>query len=75
MTDFAKQGEETRERIVAFIRSFVEEHRYPPSVREICEATDLTISTVHHQLNVLKRLGVLTSVQRSPRTLVLRDES
>lgn len=46
--------------ILDFIRDHIERRGYPPSVREIGEAVELTsTSSVHHHLRRLEKLGVL----------------
>jgi repressor LexA len=46
--------------ILDFIRDHIERRGYPPSVREIGDAVELTsTSSVHHHLRRLERIGVL----------------
>jgi repressor LexA len=46
--------------ILDFIRDHIEKRGYPPSVREIGDAVELTsTSSVHHHLRRLEKLGVL----------------
>jgi repressor LexA len=45
---------------------------YPPTVREIAEATGTSSpSTVHHHLDVLERIGWITRSPNKPRTIVV----
>lgn len=54
------QGVETREKIMQFIVSYIEEHGYPPSVREICVGAEIkATSTVHDHVKRLLELGLL----------------
>ena len=47
-------------KVLRVIREWVEEHGYPPSVREIGDAVGLqSTSSVHHQLRTLERKGYL----------------
>ena len=47
-------------KVLRVIREWVDEHGYPPSVREIGDAVGLTsTSSVHHQLRTLERKGYL----------------
>lgn len=55
-----KRSEQTKERIMQAIISYIEEHKYAPTVREIGTMTGLkSTSTVHHYLSVLKADGRL----------------
>lgn len=47
-------------KVLRVIREWVQEHGYPPSVREIGDAVGLqSTSSVHHQLRTLERKGYL----------------
>lgn len=61
--------------ILGHIRRFSEEHGYPPSVREICQAVGLTSSsTVHSHLAALEKKGFIRRDPSKPRAIeVLRD--
>lgn len=53
-------GSSRRQAIVEFIRSFVEEHNYPPTVRDIQGGLKISsTSVVEHHLRVLEREGLL----------------
>ncbi|WP_316668692.1 transcriptional repressor LexA [uncultured Propionibacterium sp.] len=56
--------------ILDFIRTSVDAHGYPPSIREMGEAVGLTSpSSVVHQLKVLEAKGFLRRDPRRPRAL------
>lgn len=56
--------------VLSCIRTAVEEHGYPPSMREIGEAVGLTSpSSVAHQLNALQRKGYLRRDPNRPRAI------
>ena len=56
--------------IYDFIRSYSEEHGYPPSVREIGAAVGLASpSTVHMHLKVLEERGLIKRDSKKPRTI------
>lgn len=61
--------------IYDFIRSYSEEHGYPPSVREIGAAVGLASpSTVHMHLKVLEERGLIKRDSKKPRTIeVMQD--
>lgn len=55
-----RKGEQTKERIMQAIVSYIAEHQYAPTVREIGSMTGIkSTSTVHHYLSVLLDEGKL----------------
>jgi len=57
-------------KILHFIRDYVNEHGYPPAMREIGEEVGLTsTSSVSYQLTVLQLKGYLRRVAGHPRTV------
>ncbi|MGW0893496.1 transcriptional repressor LexA [Saccharopolyspora sp. NPDC002578] len=57
-------------KVLESIRSWMREHGYPPSVREIGDAVGLTsTSSVAYQLRVLERKGFLRRDPHRPRTV------
>ncbi|WP_307845926.1 transcriptional repressor LexA [Saccharomonospora sp. NB11] len=57
-------------KVLDVIRTWVERHGYPPSVREIGEAVGLTsTSSVSHQLKALQRKGYLRRDANRPRAV------
>jgi repressor LexA len=74
---FAEGGQMVTERqraILDYLRVFIEEHGYPPTVREIGEAVGLrSPSTVHAHLAQLERAGLLRRDPTKPRALELTD--
>ncbi len=64
-----------QEQVLDFIRESVRVDGYPPTVREICAALDLSSpSTVHAHLANLERLGFIRRDPTKPRALdVVRD--
>jgi repressor LexA len=63
---------ESQERIFAYIQKVVKAKGYPPSVREICEATGLrSTSTVHAHLKRLEKKGLIARDSMKPRAITL----
>ncbi len=61
---------DSQARILAYIEQFSHEKGYPPSVREICEATGLrSTSTVHGHLIRLEKKGMLYRDSMKPRAI------
>ncbi|WP_125708139.1 transcriptional repressor LexA [Companilactobacillus zhongbaensis] len=58
--------------ILECIHDYLDEHGYPPTVREICEAVDLSsTSTVHGHLSRLEKKGYIQRDPTKPRALEL----
>ena len=67
-------GERKRTQILNYIRYYMIEHRYPPTVREIGEGVNLSsTSTVYSHLKKLEEQGLLTMSDRETRTVVPSD--
>lgn len=59
-----------QQQVLEFIRASVRANGYPPTVREICAALDLSSpSTVHAHLANLERLGLVRRDPTKPRAL------
>lgn len=55
-----KKGEQTRECIMQAIISYIEQHQYAPTVRELMKMTGInSTSTIHHHISVLIDIGRL----------------
>lgn len=74
---FADGLSERQSRVLEAIRAWMNQHGYPPSVREIGDAVGLTsTSSVAYQLRVLERKGFLRRDPHRPRTVgVLVDQT
>lgn len=61
--------------VFEFIKSYISQKGYPPSVREICVGVDLkSTSTVHGHIESLIKKGLLKKDPTKPRTLELTDK-
>lgn len=61
-------------RVYDFIRDANNLRGYPPSIREICDATGLSsTSSVSHQLNNLEELGFIRRFPNQPRAMQIVD--
>ena len=61
--------------IYDFIKSYSDEHGYPPSVREIGAAVGLASpSTVHMHLKVLEEQGLIKRDSKKPRTIEVMEK-
>lgn len=62
--------------IYEFLKDYTENRGYPPSVREICEAVDLSsTSTVHGHLKRLEKKGLIKRDPTKPRALEIAEFS
>lgn len=67
-----KKGAETRKKIYDFIKAYIQENTYPPSIREICEGTGLSsTNTVYTHLTKMVTMGAITMQEGKPRTIRL----
>lgn len=58
--------------ILQFIYDSINEHGFPPTVREMCIAVNLSsTSTIHSHLKDLKKMGYITKDPSKPRTIEL----
>jgi repressor LexA len=65
---------ERQRAILEYLHEYVDEHGYPPTVREIGEAVGLrSPSTVHAHLAQLERAGALKRDPTKPRAIELTD--
>lgn len=62
-----------RRHIIEFVRAFVDEWGFPPSVREIAEAIGLSSSTAQYHLQCLYRAGWMHRATGKPRAIVVLD--
>lgn len=58
----ADKGEQTRERILEAINTYINENQYPPTIREVAELVGLkSPATVFNHVEILKERGLLES--------------
>ncbi len=67
---------EKQKAILKFMQDFIEQHRFPPTIRDICNATGIkSTSVVNYNLNKLVNAGLLQRSQRKSRGLRLKDRA
>ncbi|MCG0276264.1 MAG: transcriptional repressor LexA [Thermosediminibacteraceae bacterium] len=65
-----------QKQILDYIYDFVKKRGYPPSVREICAATNLkSTATVHSYLVQLEKKGYISRDPQKPRAIIVADKS
>lgn len=63
-------------RVYQYIKDYIEDKGYPPSVREICESVGFkSTSTAHGYLTRLEKKGFIKRDMSRPRAIDIRDES
>lgn len=62
---------ERQMQILLFIKSFHEEKKYGPTIKEIADATGYATSTVRNELISLEKKGFITREKGKYRTIVI----
>lgn len=66
------QGEKVREKMLSFIVNYIEENKYSPTVREICNGAGLkSNSSVAYHLIKLREEGKINYIDYEPRTITV----
>jgi len=65
------QGEDTADRVLAWVRASMEANYVPPTLHEIAAGTDLSVAGVRHVLGRLEAAGQLHVVPKVSRGLRL----
>ncbi|KRL57098.1 lexa repressor [Furfurilactobacillus rossiae DSM 15814] len=74
LTNMSRSSESKQIAVLRFIYERVNEKGYPPTVREIGEAVDLSsTSTVHGHIDRLQKKGLLVKDPTKPRAIELTD--
>ena len=61
-------------KIFLYIKDYIDEKGYPPTVRDICDAVDLkSTSTVHGHLQRLEKKGLIRRDESKPRAIEVLD--
>jgi repressor LexA len=69
-----KELSEKQRRILEFIQGFIEEHDYPPSIRQIQEACDISsTSVVDYNLRILEKQGYIRRDREVSRAIELLE--
>jgi repressor LexA len=67
---------EKQKAILKFMQDFIEQHHFPPTIRDICNATGIkSTSVVNYNLNKLVSAGLLQRSQRKSRGLRLKERA
>lgn len=63
-----------KEKVYRFIKQFIMENNYAPTMREIAEGIGCVPSTVHCHLQTLRLMGVVDYKDLMPRTIRILKE-
>lgn len=61
----------TDEEIIGFIKGYIENYGYSPSMRDVAKAIGLSISPTKYRLDMLRKKGVITFEDGMARTIRL----
>jgi repressor LexA len=70
-----KEMTKLQEQIYEFLKDSIRENKYPPSVREIAAALEISASSVQVQLNKLLDMGAISRDPDRPRTILINDDA
>ncbi|WP_090118134.1 LexA family transcriptional regulator [Cohnella sp. OV330] len=64
----------TKDKVMSAIATLTDKLGYPPSVREIAEASGISVGTTHGHLDRLIKCGLVGKKPNGPRTIHLVKE-
>jgi len=71
---FTNRGKENRRKVIEFVESWVGQHGYPPSIREICLGVGIaSTKAVKYHIDALVSSGLLRRKERHARALELAN--
>jgi repressor LexA len=59
--------------VLEYIRGFIKQHSYPPTVREIANHFSITAKGAYDHLTALKKKGRINFEYRKPRTITIKE--
>jgi repressor LexA len=69
-----KELTERQKEVLSFIAGYINEHNYPPTIREIGDFFSISVKGAHDHVTALKKKGVLKQVDKRSRTMELVGE-
>lgn len=68
------RGEETRKKLLAYIKSSIQEHGFPPTIAEMSSALGIRPNGIRHQLLALEKSGHISRPAHKARAItVIKD--
>ncbi len=62
-----------QKQILDFIKKFIKENDYSPSIKEVAKHFKLAISTIHQHIEAIKEKGYLKKIENQPRSIEISD--
>ena len=76
MTDVRELLNDSESVVLNAIVNFIDEHRIPPTIRDLCELTGFTSTcTIHLKLKALREKGCIEYADNKMRTIVVCRET
>jgi repressor LexA len=69
-----KELTQRQKEILSFIAGYINQHNYPPTIREIGDFFSISVKGAHDHVTALKRKGVIKQVDKRSRTMELVGE-
>jgi repressor LexA len=69
-----KELTERQKEVLSFIAGYINQHNYPPTIREIGDFFSISVKGAHDHVTALKKKGVLKQVDKRSRTMELVGE-
>jgi len=66
-----KEPTKRQEEVLEFIARYIEDHTYPPTIREVADYFSISVKGAHDHLSALKKKGLLKQGDKKPRTMEL----
>jgi repressor LexA len=64
-----KELTQRQQEVLSFISGYIDEHRYPPTIREIAEHFSISVKGAHDHVTALKKKGSLKHEDKRSRTM------
>lgn len=62
-----------KKQILDYIKKYIKQHDYSPSLEEVAKHFKLVVSTIHQHIDELKRGGYLDKLDNQPRTIQISE--
>jgi repressor LexA len=66
-----KEPTKRQEEVLTFIAEYIQEHAYPPTIREIADNFAISVKGAHDHITALKRKGLVKQGNKRSRTMEL----
>ena len=66
-----KEPTKRQQEVIDFIAEYIQDHAYPPTIREVANHFSVSVKGAHDHLAALKKKGLLKQGDKKPRTMEL----